>query len=172
MELLATRTLEELSVDLLAEHAGISKGLLYHYFGSKQEFRQAVVQRAVDDLIAQTAPPEGDDPVARLLASVRAYVAYVDTNYQGYLSLVRGAKSGDETLREIYDSTFTALGERLFAEDETGLLPDTPEARLLVRGWQALTEEMTLAWKADPGDLTRDGLVEMLAQALVRLFAD
>ena len=33
--LLATRSLDELSIDLLAEEAGISRGLLYHYFGNK-----------------------------------------------------------------------------------------------------------------------------------------
>ena len=32
MVLLAERGLEDLSIDVLAEHAGISRGLLYHYF--------------------------------------------------------------------------------------------------------------------------------------------
>ena len=61
VRLLATRSLDELSIDLLAEEAGISRGLLYHYFGNKHAFHEAVVRRAADDLIAQTAPPaEGD----------------------------------------------------------------------------------------------------------------
>ena len=57
VRLLATRSLDELSIDLLAEEAGISRGLLYHYFGNKHAFHEAVVRRAADDLIAQTAPP-------------------------------------------------------------------------------------------------------------------
>ena len=103
VRLLATRSLDELSIDLLAEEAGISRGLLYHYFGNKHAFHEAVVRRAADDLIAQTAPPADGEPLERLLASVTAYVDYVEANHEGYLSLVKGAAGGNETLREIYE---------------------------------------------------------------------
>ncbi|MDN5895962.1 MAG: TetR/AcrR family transcriptional regulator, partial [Nocardioides sp.] len=43
--LLATRSLDEISIEMLAEEAGISRGLLYHYFGNKQDFHEAVVRR-------------------------------------------------------------------------------------------------------------------------------
>ena len=56
VRLFATRSLEDLSIETLAEEAGISRGLLYHYFGNKQEFHTAVVRRAADDLFAVTAP--------------------------------------------------------------------------------------------------------------------
>ena len=91
VRLFSTRSLDQLSIDLLAEEAGISRGLLYHYFGNKHDFHEAVVRRAADDLIAQTAPPAEGDPLERLLASVTAYVDYVLANYQGYVSLVRAA---------------------------------------------------------------------------------
>lgn len=68
VSLLATSSLDELTIDVLAEEAGISRGLLYHYFGNKHDFREAVVRRAVDDLVTQTAPPEGGEPLERLLA--------------------------------------------------------------------------------------------------------
>src|SRR3954462_2441670 len=89
VRLMATRSLDELSIDLLAEEAGISRGLLYHYFGSKTAFHEAVVRRAADDLIAQTAPPARGEPLERLQASVTAYVDYVLANYEGYLSLIK-----------------------------------------------------------------------------------
>src|SRR3546814_10300659 len=63
-------SIEDISIERLSEEGGVSRGLLYHYFGSKQGFHEAVVQRAVDDLVEQTAPPEGDDPLARLLVSM------------------------------------------------------------------------------------------------------
>ena len=168
--LLATRSLEELSIDLLAEEAGISRGLLYHYFGNKHDFREAVVRRAVADLIEQTAPPEGGEPLDRLLASVAAYVDYVETNYQGYVSIVRGAAGGNETLRRVYEETRDALTDRIFTEDAQGeIIPDTPAARLMVRGWSALGEEMVLTWVADPRGVTRDQLLEALAASLPAL---
>src|SRR5690349_9665752 len=82
VRLLSTRSLDELSIDLLAEQAGISRGLLYHYFGSKQDFHVAVVRRAADEMIRVTAPrPEGT-ALERLAGSLEAYVDYVLANYE------------------------------------------------------------------------------------------
>ncbi|HEX5861741.1 MAG TPA: TetR/AcrR family transcriptional regulator [Nocardioides sp.] len=170
VSLLATRSLDELTIDVLAEEAGISRGLLYHYFGNKQEFREAVVRRAVADLVEQTAPPPGGEPLERLLASVAAYVDYVETNYQGYVSIVRGAAGGNETLRQVYEQTRDALTDRIFTEDAQGeIIPDTPAARLMVRGWSAMGEEMVLTWVADPRGVTREQLLEALAASLPAL---
>ena len=59
VRLLSTRSLDELSIDLLAEEAGISRGLLYHYFGNKHDFHEAVVRRA-QDLGDGVSVPWGD----------------------------------------------------------------------------------------------------------------
>ena len=63
VRLLSTRALDELSIETLAEEAGISRGLLYHYFGNKQDFHTAVVQRAADDLYDRTAPTGDGTPL-------------------------------------------------------------------------------------------------------------
>ena len=168
VRLFSSRSLSEISIDLLAETAGISRGLLYHYFGGLAGFQEAVVRRAAADLIARTAPPADGDAVERLLVSMRAYVDFVDENYEGYLSLVTGARSGNETLRSIYDEARAALTDRLFESDTDHLLDDTPAMRLLVRGWSALAEEMVLDWKAR-GGVSRDELVELITGALPAL---
>jgi AcrR family transcriptional regulator len=165
VRLFASRSLAEISIDLLAETAGVSRGLLYHYFGSLAGFQEAVVRRAADDLIARTAPPAEGDTLERLLVSVRAYVEFVDESYEGYRSLVTGARSGNESLWAIYDDARRALTDRVFTADADHLLEDTPATRLLVRGWSALAEEMVLEWKAH-GSVSRDQLVELIAGAL------
>ena len=168
--LLATRSLDELTIDLLAEEAGISRGLLYHYFGNKRAFHEALVRRAVEDLVEQTAPPPGGAPLDRLLASVTAYVDYVTANYEGYVSIVKAASGGNETLRRLYEDARAALNDRIFTEDAQGeLIPDTPAARLMVRGWSALTEELVLTWAADPGEVTRDDLLAAISGSLPAL---
>lgn len=169
VRLLATRSLDELSIDLLAEEAGISRGLLYHYFGNKHAFHEAVVRRAADDLIAQTAPPAEGEPMERMLASLAAYVDYVVANHEGYLSLVKAAAGGNETLREIYEEARDALNGRIFREDGGEIIPDTPATRLLVRGWSAMVEEVTLSWIAEPRNVSREELLEMLAASLPAL---
>ncbi len=167
VSLLATRSLDELTIDLLADEAGISRGLLYHYFGSKHAFHEALVRRAVEDLIEQTAPPAGGEPLDRLLASVAAYVDYVVENLEGYASIVKAAQGGNESLRALCESARTALTDRIFTEDpQSQLVADTPGTRLLVRGWAALTEELTLTWAADPAGVTREDLHAAIAGSL------
>jgi len=172
VRLLATRSLDALSIDLLAEEAGISRGLLYHYFGNKHAFHEAVVRRAADDLIAQTAPPADGEPLERLAASVAAYVGYVEANYEGYLSLVKGAASGNQALRAIYEEARSALSDRIFTADARAeVVPDTAATRLVVRGWAAMTEEVVLTWVADPTGVSRDELLALLASSLPALVA-
>ncbi len=43
-ELFSKRTYDEVSIDELARAAGISKGLLYHYFPTKRDFYIATVR--------------------------------------------------------------------------------------------------------------------------------
>jgi AcrR family transcriptional regulator len=169
--LLATRTLDEVSIELLAEEAGISRGLLYHYFGNKQEFHAAVVRRAVEDIYAITAPRDIDDPLEQLAVSLGAYVDYVSANRTGYVSLIRAAAGGNEELRAIYQQARRALTDRIFqiAGDEhlaaLGVV-DSAATRLLVDGWAALVENVVVAWAEDPHGISRDDLLERLATAL------
>ncbi len=177
VRLLSTRSLDEISIEMLAEEAGISRGLLYHYFGNKRDFHRAVVRRAADDLIEVTAPVSQGAPLERLAASLDAYVDYVTHNFAGYTSLVRGAAGGDEDLRQIYEEARAALTDRIFdvAESE-GVLDlltaaDTPAVRLMVRGWSAMCEDVVIAWVQDDRGVTRDDLLAMLSAALPGVLA-
>jgi len=171
LQLLSTRSLEELSIDLLAEKAGISRGLLYHYFGNKQDFHLAVVRRAADAVIRVTAPAPTGTSLERLAGSLEAYVDYVLANYEGYASLVRGAASGNPAMREIYEETRAALTDRIFAAagddglDELGV-DDTAVVRLMARGWSALTEEVVLEWVRGGCQVPKDELLRRLTAAL------
>ena len=165
--LFATRSVDEISIDLLAEQAGISRGLIYHYFGSKQDFRLAVIRHAVEDLVAQTAPPTEGEPLERMLISLGVYVDYVLANLTLYRSMVRAAAGGTDEIRALYDEGRFALTDRIFREDAQGeILTDTPRARLVVRGWAAMAEEMVLTWADDPSVMTRDDLLGVLALSL------
>lgn len=172
VRLIASRGIEDLSIDLLAEEAGVSRGLVYHYFGSLLGYREGVIRHAVDELIEATAPPAEGDPLERLLTSVGVYVDYVVDNYEGYRSIVRAASGGTEVMREIYEEARAALTDRIFREDAQGaILPDTEASRLVVRGWSAFAEEVVLTWAKDPTALTRDEVVDLLAGSLPSLVA-
>jgi AcrR family transcriptional regulator len=168
---LAVRRLEELSIDTLAEVAGISRGLLYHYFSSKRDFHLAVLRRMADRVIAITAPVDGLPPLEQLVRSLEAFVDFVSSNHEAFVSFVRAAAAGDEEFHQIYEEARAALTDRIFehagAEGlaELGVV-DSPAVRLMVRGWSASVEEVVLSWLDDDRGIEKRQLLEMLAASL------
>jgi len=170
--LLAGRRLEDLSIDVLADEAGISRGLLYHYFAGKREFHLAVLRRMADQVVAITAPPAEGDPLSQMVTSLAAYVDFVTDNRIAYVSFVRAAAAGDREFRQIYDEARAALTDRIFDHAGRDVLEglgivDGPELRLLVRGWSAMVEDTVLSWLEDDRGIEREALLRMLAEALV-----
>jgi AcrR family transcriptional regulator len=168
LRMLATRTLEELSVEALALEAGISRGLLFHYFRSKQEFYREVARAAAADLLARTEPDESLPPLERLRAGLSAYIDYVVENSDGYVSLVRGAASGDEGMRAIFESTRAAQAQRVLDTlDQLGL-PFGPESVIAIHGWVAFTEEAIVRWLPER-PISREDLLTLLTNSLPAL---
>ena len=54
VEIFSERPFDDVSIDDIAAAAGISKGLLYHYFPSKRDFYVAVVRHSADEMQAIT----------------------------------------------------------------------------------------------------------------------
>ena len=58
------RPYDEVSIDDIAAAAGVSKGLLYHYFDGKREFYVAALRHAAEEIEALTEPDEDLAPEA------------------------------------------------------------------------------------------------------------
>jgi AcrR family transcriptional regulator len=165
VELLATRRLDELSVELIAATAGISRGLLFHYFSSKQEFHLEVARAAAAEMLRRTEPDPALPPLDALRAALDAFVDYVDENPDNYKSLVRGAASGDAEMRAIFDATRDAFAQRILAVlGRSGLELDQP-AQLAVHGYVAYAEECVIHWLGDRR-IDREQLLGLLTKAL------
>jgi AcrR family transcriptional regulator len=173
LEMLSTRTLDDLVIEDIAAAAGISRGLLFHYFPSKRDYREAVVRAAAADFLDHIAA-DPDLPLdRRLRSSVAAFVDYVVTNRDTYVSLVRGASGGDPGVRAIFEETRSTI-VALIVEHLAQLAGTEPpeRVRLSLRGWIAYAEEVVLDWLAErPADLDQDAVVEMLDRALLALIA-
>lgn len=150
LELLATRSsLDDLPMDELAAAAGISKGLVFHYFGSKRDFQAAVAEAAADEFFAVTEPDPTLDLDVQLRQSMEAFVGYVSQNRDAYVNLVRGTGGGDDAMSSLFGRTrdrfVGRILERLGAADDPSAM-----LRLAVRGWVAMAEEVTVTWAGDP----------------------
>ena len=165
LEMLSTRRLDELSVELIATTAGISRGLLFHYFSSKQDFHTEVARAAAAEMIRRTEPDPALPPAEALHTALTSFVDYVEENPDNYKSLVRGAASGDADMRAIFDDTRTALARRILGVvAQLGLDVDA-RVELAVHGWVAFAEECVIRW-TDSRSVPRAEVLDLLAASL------
>ena len=103
---LVERPIQDLPIDEVAAEAGISRGLLFHYFPTKNDFYAAVVAAAGRRVLRTIAPDDGVGGAAGVRQMIERYVAQIDRRRESYLALVhgRGPVRGDDDL---------ALGLRL-----------------------------------------------------------
>src|SRR6266851_70860 len=74
IKLFAKYSYDDISIDQVAEAAGMSKGLLYHYFGNKREFYVETIREASLQLRRVTEPDPSLPPGPRLRAAVDAHL--------------------------------------------------------------------------------------------------
>ncbi|MDX1621775.1 MAG: TetR/AcrR family transcriptional regulator [Nitriliruptorales bacterium] len=154
----------ELSTDAVADEAGISRGLLFHYFPTRQDFLVALAQDAAQELLELTAPDESLPPLDRLRAGLEAYLDYVTERADLYLALVRGAAGGAAELQEVFDATRRQLAARILMG--LGLDDESGRMRLAAQGYVAFTEEVVVSWlRAGDGKVARDELVDQLVRS-------
>ncbi|WCT00919.1 TetR/AcrR family transcriptional regulator [Rhodococcus qingshengii] len=166
--MLAERPLEQISVEDIADQAGVSRGLLFHYFASKSEFHLAIVRHSSEQMLQRTEPSESDDPMLTLRSVLASYVDYVTENRNTYVSLLRGTASGDPQMREVFEQTRDIMAKRTLDQLPKIGLTRTPQVELAVRGWIAFVEEVTISWLRAPA-ITREELIDLTVQSLPAL---
>lgn len=164
LRMLSDRPLDQVGVDEIAAAAGISRGLLFHYFPTKRDYLVAVVRAAADELVAVTDPDPSLPLLERLRAGLEGYVAFIEANRAAYVSFVRGSLGADAQLAEVFDETRDRIVQRVLEQMEA---PNaSPALRIAVRGWVGMVEECSLEWlRTRP--IARTDLVTLLEVALV-----
>lgn len=162
---LAEHPLGELNIEALATEAGVSRALLFHYFGSRQGFQREIVKTAGDSMLLATEPDPGLAPLPRLTDTLRRTVGFVRAHAGTFSSLVRGPASGDPHIRAVVEHARLLQTERVVALfRELGAEP-SPRLRIGLRGWLAFTEQ-ALVDTAISEQLTDEELVALLQESL------
>jgi AcrR family transcriptional regulator len=137
--------IQDLSMDDIATEAGISRGLLFHYFPTKTDFYLACIAAAGRRMLRTTAPDEGATGEEQVETVTRLMIEQIERRRGFYLALVHGHGVADPRVSEVMDSVRDGSTERVM----TAL--DVPEAhRDVVRAWWAYTEDRALTWSAVP----------------------
>lgn len=148
-ELFASRPYDEVWIDHVAQRAGVSRGLLYHYFRNKRGFLHAIVERETAALLEATRPDEQLQPVERLRASLDAYFAYVATHPHGYRALFQGAPATDSEVRALVHANLDRQERRILDALTQGDAA-AERLRIVVHGWLAFVIAVALDWLDRP----------------------
>lgn len=168
LEMFSERAWDEVQIDDVAKAAGISKGLLYHYFPTKRDFYLAVVRDAAGRLVDATETPDTTPPFERLTTGLSRYLDFVERHATAYATLLRGGIGTDVDTADIVERTRQAF--LLRAVKGLGLDEPPPALRLALRGWLGFVEATSLDW-LDRRDVAREELLALWARALVALVA-
>jgi AcrR family transcriptional regulator len=160
--LFAEHAFEEISMRQIAEAAGISKPLLYHYFPSKMElFKAAVAERAAE--LQRLIEPAGEGtPFEQLTRSLDAYLGWIEGNAREWTKLMQSAATlpeAGEVVEGFRTHTLDQLLRRLI-----GRRKPRPVLRNALRGWLGYVDAAILDW-TQAGDLSRDQVRDLIIAA-------
>jgi AcrR family transcriptional regulator len=156
-EVFGQRPYDEVRIDEIAERAGVSRALMYHYFPDKRAFFAAVVRGEGDRLFEATNTPP--DPEAGLFDQVRegvlAYVRYDEEHPHGAWAAYIGMGRSDPVLRGIEDIDNDRQANRIIGRimEAVGGEMDSKverDLRVTIYGWLAFTFEMCRQRLIDP----------------------
>ncbi|MFF3344050.1 TetR/AcrR family transcriptional regulator [Streptomyces sp. NPDC002779] len=170
LSLFAHRAPEEVSLDDVAEAAGVSRPLVYRYFpGGKQQLYEAALRSAAEELEQCFDEPREGPLLSRLGRALDRYLAFVDQHDAGFSALLQGG-SVVETSRTtaIVDGVRRAAAQHILSH----LRVTAPGVRLrtTVKVWITAVEAASLLWldedKQIPLDEMRDWLVDQFVAVL------
>ncbi len=159
------RPVQELSLDEVAAEAGVSRGLLFHYFPTKTDYHRAVVEAARRRVGRNVSPDDGVVGEAALRQVVERFLGQVARRRASYVALVLGQApiaraAGEDPVETVREHVAGVVARAT----------DLPDAALpAVHGWVAYLEDRALQWAALPAperDAGRLALVDHCTRAL------
>ena len=161
------RPYDDVSIEDIAEAAGVSKNLLYHYFSGKRELYLETIRTATSEMIARTAPDMRLGPIERLRGSIDQHLLHVEEHAAGYVKLLRAA-GADPDVQAIVALAHRRVVDRAIASMPLDGAEPPPGLRLALFGWVAFIDQVSIAWIEHP-TLAREDLREMLVHQFVAI---
>jgi len=176
--LFSTQAYDAIAIEDLAAAAGMSKGLLYHYFESKRDLYVATVAHVLRQMAHFT------DLSPDLHAGLSQMLSLFEQSPGLATMVLRGGIGVDREVERLLDAYRQQQLQRLsqslgslgdLSDTSTDALTETSaDSHALVvlglRGWLGLLDEVCLHWVQQP-DVTREQVVRFLEQSLHAIVA-
>ncbi|MGA8987598.1 TetR/AcrR family transcriptional regulator [Aeromicrobium sp.] len=164
-ELFADRSYEDVHIEELSEVAGVSRGLLYHYFPTKRAFFAAMVRRESGRMAELTTTDPALPVVDQLNQGIEIYLDYCKDHKLGVKAIFHGAASADPEIQDIIEHDLRVHHDRIVVLIEPGGQA-SELMRIAVRSWLQFMRSACHQW-LDAQDTTRDEVRDLCAQTLL-----
>ena len=148
----------------IASSAGVTRGLVHHYFGGRKQIYIALPERPGAQSEEQLPPPAGRGARARVADNVARWLDWTEANRTIWLAtLGRGENIPDPDIRAVV----TALVRRavaLVATQHADIAHDSPRLSYALECWTGLNRSTTRRWLQ--GQATREATQEPIASTL------
>ena len=163
-DLFAERGYEEVSVEDIARAAGVTRGLVHHYFGGRTEVYIALLERLDAMREGSLRQPEGRSARARVEDTVSRWLDWTEANRLIYLGTIApGEDIADPEVRRVV-ANLRGRAVALLATFHADIAQDSPRLRYALECWTGLNRAATRRWLR--GDATRKATQELLASTL------
>ena len=162
--LFAERGYDQVSVEDIASAAGVTRGLVHHYFGGRKEVYIALLERIGAQREDQLRQPMGRSARARVADSVSRWLDWTEANRMIWLATIaRGEDIADPDIRRVV-ADLVRRAVALVASHHADIAEDSPRLRYALECWTALNRTATRRWLR--GEATREATHELLASTL------
>ena len=163
-DLFAERGYEEVSVEDIARSAGVTRGLVHHYFGGRTEVYVALLERLDAIREEPLRSPEGRSARARVADTVSRWLDWTEANRTVYLGTIApGEDIADPEVRRVV-ADLRGRAVALLATFHADIAQDSPRLRYALECWTGLNRAATRRWLR--GEATREATQELLATTL------
>jgi AcrR family transcriptional regulator len=162
--LFAARAYDKVSVEDIASAAGVTRGLVHHYFGGRKEVYIGLLERLVARREEELRPPLGRSARARVADTVSRWLDWTEANRTIWLAtMAHGEDIADPQVRRVTgDLVRRAIA--LLAAFHADIAEDSPRLRYALECWTGLNRTATRRWLE--GEATREATSELLASTL------
>ena len=162
--LFADHGYEEVSVEDIARSAGVTRGLVHHYFGGRTEVYVALLQRLDAVREESLRRPVGRSARARLADSVSRWLDWTEANRRIYLGTIApGEDIADPEVRRVV-ADLRGRAVALLAAFHADIAEDSARLRYALECWTGLNRAATRHWLR--GEATREATQEVLTSTL------
>jgi AcrR family transcriptional regulator len=158
----------------IARAAGVARGLLHHYFGTKRDLYLEVVRSMMRTPSTPVPLQQGGQSIEAIIdAGVDRWLTMLERNRGTWLALIGGRGLGtDPEVEAILEAAREQAADRLIEalrSHEASAAP--PHLRALIRAYSGFAEAASVEW-LQRGRLTRAQIHAALVQGFLSIVAD